>query len=95
MKQIRDKLNDGEEVVTSFVGSSMLPLIKSKQPVKLIPIKWNECEKGDIVFCKVNGNYYCHLVKSINNKRGCFIGNNRGGINGWTKNVYGKVLEIY
>ena len=49
---------------------------------------------GDIVYCKVKGNYYTHLVKATNSKRGVLIGNNRGGINGWTKAVYGKVVKI-
>jgi len=26
--------------------------------------------------------------------RGLLIGNNKGGINGWTKQVFGKVTEI-
>lgn len=35
------------------------------------------------------------IVKAIDPKKGCQIGNNRGNINGWTKQVYGKVTEIY
>ena len=53
-----------------------------------------DCEIGDIVFCKVRGNCFTHLVKGKNDKRGLLIGNNHGGINGWTKNVYGRVIEI-
>ena len=53
-----------------------------------------EVEEGDIVYCKVKGNFYTHLVKAKNSDKGLLIGNNRGGINGWTKNVYGKVVEI-
>ncbi len=36
----------------------------------------------NIVLCKVAGNEYLHIVKSIEN-RGYQIGNNRGLINGW------------
>ena len=55
---------------------------------------WEDVEKGDIVFCKVRGNHYTHLVKAKNDKRGVLIGNNHGHNNGWTKKVYGKVIEI-
>jgi hypothetical protein len=84
----------GETIIVKEGGNSMLPLIKSMQPVKISPITWEMVEVGDIVFCKVNGKYYQHLVKGKNNKRGCLIGNNKGGINGWTKNIYGKIVEI-
>lgn len=89
-----EKLLNNETIISKERGNSMLPIIKSNQPVKLEPITWEKCEAGDIVFCKVKGRIYTHLVKAKNTKRGCLIGNNRGGINGWTKNVYGKVIEI-
>ena len=73
---------------------TMLPLIKSGQDHKLEPANWDEVEVGDIVYCKVKGNYYTHLVKAKDPKKGCLIGNNKGRLNGWTKAVYGKVIEI-
>ncbi|GAB5472031.1 MAG: hypothetical protein Mars2KO_01300 [Maribacter sp.] len=88
------KLLDGETIISKEPGNSMLPLLKSKQPVRLAPISWEDCEVGDLVFCKVRGNVFTHLVKGKSNKRGLLIGNNHGRINGWTKNVYGKVIEI-
>lgn len=88
------KLQNGETIISKEPGNSMLPLLKSKQPVKLQPINWEDCETGDIVYCKVRGNCFTHLVKGKNNKRGLLIGNNHSRINGWTKNVYGKVIEI-
>ena len=88
------KLLDRETIISKEPGNSMLPLLKSKQPVKLQPISWEDCEVDDIVFCKVRGNVFTHLVKGKNERRGLLIGNNRGRINGWTKNVYGKVIEI-
>lgn len=72
----------------------MTPLIKSGQKHKLTPVKIEDVEIDDIVYCKVKGNFYTHLVKAKNDKRGLLIGNNKGGINGWTKAVYGKVIEI-
>ncbi len=88
------KLNDGKTIISKEPGNSMLPLLKSKQPVRIAPIAGEDCEVGDIVYCKVRGNVFTHLVKGKNNKRGLLIGNNHGRINGWTKNVYGKVIEI-
>ena len=71
----------------------MSPIIKSEQAHKLAPAKLDEVNVGDIVYCKVRGHFYTHLVKAKSN-RGCLIGNNRGGINGWTKQIFGKVIEI-
>ena len=66
----------------------MTPLIKSGQKHVLSPVTLDKVEVGDIVFCKVKGRYYTHLV------RGVLIGNNHGKINGWTKSVFGKVTKI-
>ena len=72
----------------------MVPLIKSGQEHKITPITWEEVEVGDIVYCKVKGRFYTHLVKAKNLDKGCQIGNNKGGINGWTKQIYGKVIQV-
>ena len=89
-----EKLLNGETIISKEPGNSMTPLIKSRQPVKIKPITWQECKVGDIVYCKVKGNNYTHLVKGRDNKKGLLIGNNHGYINGWTRNVYGKIIEI-
>lgn len=89
-----DALTRGETIVSKESGNSMTPILKSRQPVKLAPILWGNANIGDIVFCKVHGNFYTHLVKAININRGCLIGNNHGHTNGWTKKVFGKVVEI-
>lgn len=93
IKHKRDRLLDGETFITKEYGNSMSPLILSGQEHKLEPITWEECKIKDIVYCKVNGKYYTHLVKAINNQQGLLIGNNKGKINGWTKNVYGRVIK--
>lgn len=89
-----EKLLAGETIISREPGNSMLPILKSKQAVQLEPTTWEAVEVGDIVFCKVRGNLYTHLVKAKNEKRGAQIGNNHGHINGWTKQVYGKVIQI-
>jgi len=88
-------LKEGKNVISVEPGNSMTPLIKSRQPVLLIPIKLEEVQINDIVYCKVHGKYYTHLVKSIDEKRGCLIGNNHGGTNDWTRQIFGKVSKIY
>lgn len=87
------RLEAGETFITSEKGNSMVPLIMSGQEHRLAPVLLKDVDIGDIVFCKVNGRYYTHLVKA---KRPgvVLIGNNRGGTNGWTSRVYGKVIEV-
>lgn len=90
-----EKLLSGETFITSEKGNSMSPLINSGQKHILEPVfDWNLCENGDIVYCKVKGNYYTHLVKGKDQNRGLLIGNNKGRINGWTTKIYGKVIQI-
>ena len=89
-----EKLQNGETFKTSEKGNSMVPLIKSGQEHILKPISWEECNVDDIVYCKVKGNFYTHLVKAKNIDKGLLIGNNKGGTNGWTKQVFGIVTEV-
>lgn len=75
----------------------MQPRIESGNRVKVSPV--TSVSEGDIVFCKVKGKYYIHLVKAVKmdgDKELFLIGNNKGGINGWvSKNgIFGKVVEI-
>jgi len=88
-----ERLQKGETFVTSEKGNSMSPIINSGQDHKLAPAKLEDVSVDDVVYCKVKGNFYTHLVKAKGD-RGVLIGNNKGGINGWTKSVYGKVIEI-
>lgn len=89
-----ERLQKGETFITSEKGNSMSPIIKSGQNHKLAPAKLEDVNVDDIIYCKVYGNYYTHIVKAKNDLKGVLIGNNKGGINGWTKNVFGKVIEI-
>ncbi len=89
-----EKLQRGETFQTKEFGNSMTPIIKSGQEHTLAPATWEDVKVGDAVYCKVGGRFYTHLVKAIDSQRGCQIGNNKGGINGWTKQVYGKVTEV-
>ena len=89
-----EKLQNGETFITSEKGNSMVPLIKSGQDHKLAPAKLEDVEVDDIVYCKVSGRFYTHLVKAKDPLKGCQICNNKGNINGWTKQIFGKVIEV-
>ena len=60
-------------------------------PTRYVP---EDCKIGDVVFCKVRGSCVTHKVYAIDLKKGCLIGNNKGHMNGWTKNVYGLAHKI-
>jgi hypothetical protein len=90
-----EKLQAGENVTRSEKGNSMVPLIHSGQEHELTPATWESVEVGDIVYCKVHGRMFTHLVKAKNDEKGCQIGNNHGHINGWTKRVFGKVINVF
>ncbi|MDG1950420.1 MAG: hypothetical protein P8J32_06440 [bacterium] len=89
-----EKLENGETFTTKERGNSMVPLIHSNQEHTLAPVKLEDVKVDDIVYCKVKGFLYTHLVKAKDPKKGVLIGNNKGGMNGWTKQVYGKVIEV-
>jgi phage repressor protein C with HTH and peptisase S24 domain len=86
----KQRLLDGKTTSFRPKGNSMAPRILSGQLVVLEPAHETYIEVGDVVFCKVGGNFYVHLVKAIQDGR-FLIANNRGHINGWTKAVYGKL----
>ena len=88
-----EKLSNGEEVSFRPKGNSMQPRIESGNLVTISPIKI-DINVGDIVFCKVSGNYYIHLVTAKDTDGRYQISNNKGFINGWTKTIYGKVVKI-
>lgn len=78
-------------------GNSMLPIIKSNQPVKLEPVtETTELSVGDIVFCKVKGNYYTHKISGIKENQ-YQISNNHGFVNGWVnrRSIFGIVVKIW
>ena len=86
-------LSGGKDVVIKPHGNSMKPKVVPGATVTLTPISSSDVEVGDIVLCRVSGNVYLHLVKAKERDR-LLIGNNHGKINGRTKAVYGKAVEI-
>jgi Peptidase S24-like len=76
-------------------GSSMVPLIRSRQLVTVAPVDPATVEVGDIVLARVAGTVYLHLVSAIDDGR-IQISNNRGRVNGWTNHarVYGICVAV-
>jgi signal peptidase I len=92
LKITLDSLANGETVYYREGGNSMTPIIKSREEVTLSPFN-RELKKGDIVLCKVRGNYYTHKVYGKKGNQ-YLIGNNHGHMNGWTEKIFGIVIEI-
>lgn len=92
-KHIED-LKTGKTVSFRPRGNSMKPKIESGELVTVSP-ETNDLKQGDIVFCKVKGNNYIHLISAIDGER-YQISNNHNFINGWiSKNsIFGKVIKV-
>lgn len=78
-------------------GSSMVPLIRSKQLVTVSPADPARLEVGDIVLVRVAGTVYLHLVSAVDRPKGRVqISNNRGRVNGWTSHdrVFGICVAV-
>jgi hypothetical protein len=78
-------------------GSSMAPLIRSRQLVTVAPVDPAEVVVGDIVLARVAGAVYLHLVSAVDPVKGRVqISNNRGRVNGWTgyARVYGICTAV-
>jgi len=85
MHKIIEKLQKGEIVKYTAHGNSMFPKIKNKEEVVLSPVT-TDPEIDDIVFCKVKGKMYLHLVttiKIVKKNKKFLISNNKGHDNGW------------
>ena len=86
-----EDLREGKTTQVKPHGNSMRPKVMSGALVTLEPR--DTYEVGDIVLARVKGTLYLHLVKAVQGGR-YQIGNNRGGINGWTRTVYGKAVRV-
>lgn len=89
-----ERLKSGETIQFRPRGHSMTGRINDGQLVTVEPIGENLAQVNEIVLCRVSGSEYLHLVKARQGGR-VLIGNNKGGINGWTsdRNVYGRVIS--
>ncbi len=91
------RVADGETVQFRPTGSSMVPLIRSRDLVTVAPVDPARVEVGDIVLARVAGTVYLHLVSAVDPARARVqISNNKGRVNGWTSaaRVFGICLAV-
>ncbi|SDT82299.1 hypothetical protein SAMN05216371_7083 [Streptomyces sp. TLI_053] len=87
----------GADVEFRPSGSSMVPLIRSRQSVRVVPADPSKLEVGDIVLARVAGTVRLHLVSALDHaRRRVQISNNRGRVNGWTGHdrVFGICVAV-
>lgn len=85
---IAARVAEGQTVDFRPSGSSMVPLIRSRQLVTVAPVDPTKVEVGDIVLARVAGTTYLHLVSAVDAGSGRVqISNNRGRVNGWTNHA--------
>ena len=86
----QDLENCGTGTMKCF-GNSMTPILDNATLNTYI--KQEEYEVGDIVFCKVKGRWIdSHLITRKADGQ-YLISNNHGHDNGWTRQVFGKVIK--
>lgn len=73
-------------------GQSMKPILESGS---LLTFQTqSQYEIGDIVFCKVKGRYIdAHKITKIDSQGRYLISNNHGFDNGWTTQIFGKIIQ--
>ncbi|MET9464621.1 S26 family signal peptidase [Streptomyces sp. NPDC006544] len=92
-----DRVREGATVEFRPTGTSMVPLVLSRQRVRVAPVVPALLEAGDIVLARVSGTVYLHLVTAVDPpRRRVQISNNRGHVNGWTSHdrVFGICLAV-
>jgi hypothetical protein len=97
MDAIAERVVGGARVEFRPTGSSMVPLIRSRDLVTVAPVDPARLEVGDIVLARVAGTIYLHLVSALDRAKGRVqISNNRGRVNGWTSHdrVFGICLAV-
>ncbi len=92
-------LQKGKPAQVRPVGHSMRGIINNGDLVTLAPCEAQTIKAGDVVFARIQGRRYSHLVLHLvlECKDGRFlIGNNFGRIDGWitAQNIFGKVVDI-
>ncbi|MDG6103402.1 hypothetical protein Daura_36105 [Dactylosporangium aurantiacum] len=97
LDMVAARVAGGATVQFRPTGSSMVPLIRSRQLVTVGPVDPAKVEAGDIVLARVAGTVYLHLVSAVDTAGARVqISNNRGRVNGWTGHakVYGLCVAV-
>ena len=91
-ERLKNELESAGNGKMKAFGNSMLPILKSGSLLTFT--KADAYEIGEIVFCKVKGRYIdAHKIIKKDPNKGFLIANNHGYENGWTKIIYGKVIQ--
>jgi len=91
-ERVIKELNENGISKMKCFGNSMTPILHNGG---LMTFKKQEkYEIGNMVFCRVKGNYVdCHKITQKSDERGYLISNNKGWENGWTRTIYGRVIK--
>lgn len=88
---LKDLTEKGSGKMKCF-GNSMTPILESGT-LNTYQVQDNY-RVGDIVFCRVKGRYIdAHKIIQISDDGRYLIANNHNHQNGWTKKIYGKVIQ--
>ena len=89
----KKELEETGITIMKVFGNSMTPLIESGSLLTFQ--KEKDYIIGDIVFCRCRGRIIdAHLITKKDQNKGYLIANNHGYENGWTKKIFGRVVEI-
>lgn len=90
---LKDNLEKHGTAKMKVFGHSMTPIIQSGS---LLTFKKEDAyEIGDVVFSKVKGRWIdAHKITKKSPDKGYMIANNHGWENGWTNQVFARVIEV-
>lgn len=92
-ERVSSELAEGLESSMKVFGQSMLPIIKSGSLLTFK--KTDDYEVGDVVLSRVNGRWIdAHKITKIGADGRYLISNNRGWDNGWTRQIFGRVVAV-
>ena len=94
---VLETLLEKGEVTFKPHGNSMTPKVESGDQVRVKKVDKAALRVGDIVYAKIKGNYYLHLLSAIDESQSRYqISNNHGHVNGWANadNVFGICVQI-
>jgi hypothetical protein len=88
-----------EKGIVSYTanGNSMTPRIYTKSKLELKKVDPKALRVGDMVYCRVKGSHFVHLLTAIDENKNRFkIENNHGYVNGWIgpENIFGICVKI-
>lgn len=85
------------EVTFNPHGNSMVPKIYSGEQVIVKQVSCDLLKVDDIVYVKIKGSYYLHLLSAIDKQQDKYqISNNHGHVNGWASsdNIFGICVRV-